>query len=99
MSHSTPHDLNLPDRAASRRDGLSLATALIIYAEDSWAGVKLEYEAIIARHGQTYQDWTPKAQYLLWEDNRYYDQLQIALSDGQELTYFFDITDFYAPQC
>jgi hypothetical protein len=97
MSDSNPRDLIRQDIDDSRRDGLSLATALVIRAEDSWIGVGMEYEAIRARHGRMHEDWTPTSQRLLHRDEngRSYDQVNIVLSDGRELSYFFDITDFY----
>jgi hypothetical protein len=97
MSDSNPRDLIRQDIDDSRRDGLSLATALVIRAEDSWIGVGMEYEAIRARHGRMHEGWTPTSQRLLPRDEngRSYDQVNIVLSDGRELSYFFDITDFY----
>ena len=97
MSDSNPRDLIRQDIDDSRRDGLSLATAIVIRAEDSWIGVGMEYEAIRARHGRMHEDWTPTSQRLLSRDEngRSYDQVNIVLSDGRELSYFFDITDFY----
>ncbi|MCK7578792.1 MAG: hypothetical protein MZV65_25725 [Chromatiales bacterium] len=97
MSDSNPRDLIRQDINDSRRDGLSLATALVIRAEDPWIGVGMEYEAIRARHGRMHEGWTLKSQRLLPRDEngRSYDQVNIALSDGRELSYFFDITDFY----
>ncbi|BCU05546.1 hypothetical protein [Allochromatium tepidum] len=97
MSESNSRDLIQQDIDDSRRDGLSLATALVIRAEESWIGVGMEYEAIRARHGRMHEDWTPTSQRLLSRDEngRSYDQVNIVLSDGRELSYFFDITDFY----
>lgn len=97
MSNTHRHMLTQQDSDDSCRDGLSLATALVIRAENSWIGVGMEYEYIIARHGQMYEDWTLKSQRLFPRDDTgcTYDQLNIVLNDGQELSYFFDITDFY----
>ena len=81
MSDSNPRDLIRQDIDDSRRDGLSLATAIVIRAEDSWIGVGMEYEAIRARHGRMHEDWTPTSQRLLSRDEngRSYDQVNIAL--------------------
>jgi hypothetical protein len=97
MSDSNPRDLIRQDIDDSRRDGLSLDTALVIRAENSWIGVGMEYDYVIARHGRMHEGWTLESQRLLHRDEngRSYDQLNIVLSDGRELSYFFDITDFY----
>lgn len=97
MSDSNPRDLIRQDIDDSRRDGLSFDTALVIRAENSWIGVGMEYDYVIARHGRMHEGWTLESQRLLSRDEngRSYDQLNIVLSDGRELSYFFDITDFY----
>lgn len=95
MSDSNPRDFTQQDRDDSHRDGLGLATALVIQAENSWIGVGMEYEAIMTRHGPMHEGWTLKSQRMFSVDGRRYDQLTIVLSDGEELSYFFDITDFY----
>lgn len=97
MSESNPRDFIRQDIDDSRRDGLSLDTALVIRAENASIGIGMEYEAVRARHGRMHEGWTLKSQRVLImdEDGRSYDRLNIVLSDGRELAYFFDITDLY----
>jgi hypothetical protein len=95
MSDSNPRDLTRQDIDDSRRDGLSLATALVIRAEDSWIGVGMEYDYVIAQHGQMHEGWTLESQQVFFDGDRRYDRLDIVLSNSEKLSYFFDITDFY----
>ncbi|ADC61006.1 hypothetical protein [Allochromatium vinosum] len=95
MSDSNSRDLTQQDIDDSRRDGLSLATALVILAEDAWDGVRMEYDHVIAQHGQMHEGWTLASQHVFLDGERRYDRLDIVLSSGEKLSYFFDITNFY----
>ena len=95
MPDSNPRDLIQADSDDSRRDGLSLETAMVIRAENAWIGVGLEYEAVIARHGPLNDGWTLESQRLRSVEGRRYDELHIVLNNGERRVYHFDITDFY----
>lgn len=95
MSDSNSSDFTQRKSDDSQRDGRGLDTALVIRAENAWIGVGMEYDALIARHGPMHEGWTLKSQRLLSVDDRHYDRLDIMLNHGEELSYFFDITDVY----
>ena len=93
MSHSNPRALIQQDIDDSRRDGLSLATALVIRAESSWIGAGMEYDFVIARHGLLNEGWTLESQRLRSVEGRRYDELHIVLNNGERRVYHFDITN------
>lgn len=95
MSESNPRDLAQQESDDSRRDGLSLATAIPIRAANAGIGVGLEYEAVSARHGPLNAGWTLESQRLRSVEGRRYDVLHIVLRNGERRVYHFDITDFY----
>lgn len=95
MSDPNVCDIPPPDSDDDRRDGLSLETAIVIEAEDSWIGVRLEYDYVSQRHGALKTGWFLESQQLVRHDGHHYDVLRIRLSNGESRTYHFDITDFY----
>lgn len=95
MSGSNPRDLIQQDSDDSRRDGLSLETAIVVRAENTWDGVGMEYDYVIARHGPIDEGWTLESQRLRSVEGRRYDELRIVLNHGEQRIYHFDITDFY----
>ncbi|NEX23547.1 hypothetical protein G3480_25255 [Thiorhodococcus mannitoliphagus] len=95
MSESNPRDLTRQDSDDSRRDGLSIETAIVIRAEHASIGVAMEYDTVTARHGAYGEAWTLASQRLRLMEDRRYDILRILLKTGEEVTYFLDITEWY----
>lgn len=96
MSESNLRNVAQQDSDDSRRDGLSLATAIPIRAANAWIGVGLEYDHVIARHGPLNDGWTLESQRLRSVEGQRYDELHIVLNNGERLVCHFDITDFTA---
>jgi hypothetical protein len=79
----------------SNNGGESIADAIIIHnAKTDLEGVDAEYFYLENRFGKRGTDWSLDQQSLLDEDGAYYDAMDITLSDGSNLTIYFDITDF-----
>lgn len=58
-------------------------------------GALAEYHYIWQECGIRGKDWTLQGQALVENKGRYYDRIEIKLSDGSQRTFYFDITDFY----
>ena len=76
-------------------NGDSFENAVVINADDSDVGVQAEYDYIASQCGKPHQDWKPQKQGLRQHEGKPYDVLTIVLSDGQERTFYFDITSFF----
>ena len=76
-------------------DGESIETAVIINTANSMIGIPAEYKFISRRYGQKDLDWTREFQSVMRSGNRQYDVVVIKLKDGQEKSFYFDITKFY----
>jgi len=76
-------------------DGSSMERAVVIHATSSAAGVQAEYTYLSERHGQQGQEWGLESQALMEEDGRHFDALNVKTRDGQDLTYYFDISEFF----
>jgi hypothetical protein len=76
-------------------DGSSIESAIIINITDRWMGVPAEYDYVQSLYGTRRKDWNLKKQTLHLHDSKYYDILEIELSNGENKTLHFDITNFY----
>ncbi|NVM01034.1 MAG: hypothetical protein HWN67_01745 [Candidatus Helarchaeota archaeon] len=76
--------------------GESMETAIIIKnAPNHFEGVNAEYIYISRKFGVKGKDWKLKQQSLLPKNEKHFDKMEIILSDGTEITIFFDISEFY----
>jgi hypothetical protein len=76
-------------------NGESIETAVIINTANSMIGISAEYKFITSRYGQKDVDWTREIQTVMRSGNRQYDVVVIKLQDGQEKSFYFDITKYY----
>jgi hypothetical protein len=76
-------------------NGESFETAVIVNAGDSAAGIDAEYGYITSQCGRRNKDWTARSQALHDHDGKPYDVLTIQLSNGEERTFYFDISNFF----
>ncbi len=83
------------DLPISGGNGLSLKAAIIIEQADD--GIALEYKIIDYLAQMEEKPWKFISQTLIQKDERYYDELNIALGAdlGEKRQYFFDITADY----
>jgi hypothetical protein len=80
----------------SNNGGESYDDAIVILnAKTDKEGIDSEYYYLEERFGRRGVDWDLDQQYLSDEGDRYYDVMDITLSDGRKLTIYFDITDFF----
>lgn len=80
----------------SNNRGESIDDAISIYnAKTDSEGVVSEYYYLEWRFGERGVDWELDQQFLLQEEDRFYDRMDINFSDGKETTIYFDITDFF----
>lgn len=87
---------NLGSITFSKNKGASVKDAILIRgAEGEKDGVASEYKYLEAQYGLRGIDWELALQSLIKDNGRYYDQMDIKLSDGTEVTIYFDITNFY----
>lgn len=73
-------------------DGTSLASAVIVEADNILVGTETEYAHIARLCGQQGTDWSLARQSTFCAKDRTYDQIEVRLSDGQQRIFFFDIT-------
>lgn len=76
-------------------DGLSMETAIVIEAANESEGVKAEYEYLDKKLGRRGADWNLDQQSLQSNGGKYYDKMEITLSSGDKVVYYFDITGFF----
>ena len=77
--------------------GDTIETAVIIRgAPNHLAGILAEYRYFAERFGKS--GWQVAGQTLHHRSGRYYDSMEIRLSDGTDQIVFFDITDFFLPR-
>jgi len=72
-------------------DGFSFKEAIKISDCSNTEGVKQEYVEVRKRFGK----YRLIRQSLLDKSGRMYDVLELKLEDGREITFYFDITDFF----
>ena len=58
-------------------------------------GVSAEYKYLSKKYGQQNKDWQLNNQQLIQKKGKYYDKMDITLSNGTKKTVYFDITKFY----
>ena len=87
---STPTQHSITTSPAAR-DGSSMASAVVIHAQDESTGVAAEYQWIADR----FPGYTRGGQALLSKDGRFYDSLDITTSSGEHKKFYFDITNFF----
>ena len=76
--------------------GGSIEDAILVNAETTVIGVHAEYEYVASKHGARGVDWELETQSLLNHEGKYYDALHIKMmKDGEEFTYYFDISNFF----
>ncbi|MHA1379231.1 MAG: hypothetical protein ACTSRG_12685 [Candidatus Helarchaeota archaeon] len=76
--------------------GESIETAIIIKnAPNHFEGVNSEYVYLSNKFGGKGKNWNLERQALLEIEGKYYDKMEIFLSEGTKKTIFFDISDFY----
>jgi hypothetical protein len=76
-------------------DGSTRETAVIVEAPTSMVGIPAEYRYIAQVCGTQGVDWERGTQALMEHEGRYYDSIQVKLKDGEERTFWFDITSFF----
>lgn len=76
-------------------DGQSIKTAVVINAKSTLVGVPAEYEHVTNRHGQQDDGWRLESQMMMEQNGRCYDVLNINLSSGESISYYFDVTKFF----
>ncbi len=72
-------------------DGFSFKEAIIISDCDNIEGVEQEYVEVRKR----FSKYKLIRQSLQDKSGRMYDVLELKLEDGREITFYFDITDFF----
>lgn len=72
-------------------DGGSIAHAIRIQAQNEPEGVDAEYRWIADR----YPGYKRDKQALVHQGGRYYDVLDITTANGEQKTFYFDITGFF----
>ncbi len=75
--------------------GESAEKAIVVHAENEEEGIAAEYEYLFKKFGLKGKNWNLKRQSLLDFNNRYFDKMEIELSDGSSKSLFFDITEFF----
>ena len=75
-------------------DGSTIENAIIINAQSTLDGVAAEYKYISNKHGERNRNWSLKYQFLTKKDDKHFDAMVVKLTNGQELTYYFDISMF-----
>ena len=82
-------------RLVSGGSGDSFQTAVVIHADSSFIGVKVEYAYIADQCGEPQTDWKVQSQRLEHFDGRPFDVLTVALSGGETRSFYFDISSFF----
>lgn len=68
---------------------------VIADVQDHMEGIRFEYEYIEELYGPKGSAWTLIQQSLLFIDETPIDRMDIKLSDGTEITLYFDISAFF----
>lgn len=77
-------------------DGSSTEKSIIILgAKSDREGVESEYEYLESIYGDQNVEWRLVEQSLFTKDKRYYDILEIEFGDQRQVSFWFDITNFY----
>ena len=77
-------------------DGSSIDEPVVIHAQTTQIGVPAEYSYVTKRYGKRGEDWDCDMQYKLKSQNgREIDSLVIKLANGEIISLYFDITEFF----
>ena len=80
----------------SNNTGNTIKDAIVISdVESHTEGINAEYSYIEEQFGEKGVDWNLVKQFLLSEENQYYDQVIIQLKDGTDVNIYFNITEFF----
>ena len=79
-------------------DGSSLDQAVVINTLSSAVGIPADYGYLARVYGQQNVAWSVVRQVLLLHGNVRYDRLHIRLSNGEERSIYFDISQFYGQE-
>jgi hypothetical protein len=80
----------------NENNGLSFDDAVIINnASTHFEGIDAEYNFISKKYGNREVDWKLKKQTLIEQAGRFFDQIEIILKNGLEISLYFDITEFF----
>jgi hypothetical protein len=77
--------------SVSGGDGSSIENAVIIKAPNNFAGVDAEYKWIKKNH----PGWKLVTQSVVNKKGKLYDKMDFQTPEGQAVTLYFDITDFF----
>ncbi len=78
------------------KNGESIQDAIVILNVTShYEGVGVEYEYLERKYGKRGKDWELERQFLVKEGDKYYDRMELKLSDGISKKIYFDITSFF----
>jgi len=79
-----------------RGDGSSKDKAIIILGANSdLEGVDAEYNYLESLYGEQNVEWRLDEQTLINDGEKYYDVLRIEFRNQKQVTFWFDITNFY----
>ncbi len=76
-------------------NGETIENAVIINTATSLQGITAEYDFVASKCGQKDADWTLESQMVLRSGNKNYDLINVQLKNGDEKSFYFDITQFY----
>jgi len=71
------------------KSGESIEKAIIVES------IAAEYEYLERKFGERGKNWELDTQSLVKKGNKYYDRIDLKLSDGTRKTIYFDITAFF----
>ena len=89
--HTTTSNPPIKDVSFSGGDGSSIENAVIIKAPNNFIGVKAEYDWIKKNH----PGWKLVTQSVVNKKGKLYDKMDFQTPEGQAVTLYFDITDFF----
>ncbi len=81
--------------AYSGGDGSSEENAVIINCNNSLIGISYEYSYIENLYGKRNEDWTVINQFLIHNNDKSYDKIEIELKNGSNKIICFEITQFF----
>ena len=77
-------------------NGLSKESAIIFdNIESSSEGIDAEYGYLDQKYGKRGVDWKFNQQRLTNSEGKIFDEIDITLSSGNQMTIYFDITNFF----
>lgn len=76
-------------------NGESLETAVVIEADDSFAGIQAEYAYIASQCGRQQRDWEMDSQSVQFHNGKAHDAVTIVLRNGQVRLFHFEISKLF----